>query len=104
MSESVSLQRPHEPGLLDASLPHIQATIGPAPEDFVVDEIPLYAFSGEGEHHYVRIEKRNFTTPAMVRAVTRAAAVDERDVGYAGLKDKHAVTRQWLSLPAKAKP
>ena len=39
----------------------------------------------------------------MVRAVTRAAGVDERDVGYAGLKDKHAVTRQWLSLPAKAR-
>lgn len=96
--------RPHEPTLVDASLPPIAGAIGAAPEDFLVDEIPLYAFSGTGEHHYVRVEKRNFTTPAMVRAVTRAANVDERDVGYAGLKDKHAVTRQWLSLPAKAKP
>ncbi|HEX3776965.1 MAG TPA: tRNA pseudouridine(13) synthase TruD [Polyangiaceae bacterium] len=95
---------PHEPPLLELELPRICAEIGPAPEDFVVDEIPLYAFSGAGEHCYVRLEKRNFTTPAMVRVVTRAAGIDERDVGYAGLKDKHAVTRQWLSLPAKARP
>jgi len=81
----------------------IDALIGPAPEDFVVDEIPLYAQSGVGEHVYARIEKRGYTTPAMVRAVTRAAGVDERDVGYAGLKDKHAVTRQWLSLPNKSR-
>ncbi len=96
--------RPLEPSVMDAALPHIDAQIGPAPEDFVVDEVPLYPQSGEGEHCYVRVEKRGFTTPAMVRAVTRAAGVDERDVGYAGLKDKHAVTRQWLSLPAKARP
>jgi len=102
-ASSVAL-RPLEPALIDATLPHIDAVIGPTPEDFVVDEIPLYGFSGAGEHWYVRVEKRNLTTPAMVRAVTRAANVDERDVGYAGLKDKHAVTRQWLSLPAKAKP
>lgn len=85
-------------------LPTIQAAIGPAPEDFMVDEVPLYPHSGSGEHLYVRIEKRGYTTPAMLRAVTRAAGVNERDVGYAGLKDKHAVTRQWLSLPAKARP
>lgn len=86
------------------SLPTLEAAIGPALDDFVVDEIPLYAHSGEGEHQYVRIEKRGLTTPAMVRAVTRAAGVDERDVGYAGLKDKHAVTSQWLSFPSKARP
>jgi tRNA pseudouridine13 synthase len=96
--------RPLEPALMDPDLPRIDAQIGPAPEDFVVDEIPLYPQSGAGEHCYVRVEKRGFTTPAMVRAVTRAAGVDERDVGYAGLKDKQAVTRQWLSLPTKARP
>src|SRR4051812_17279647 len=95
---------PHEPPRMAPELGTIDALIGPAPEDFVVDEIPLYPQSGAGEHVYARIEKRGFTTPAMVRAVTRAAGVDERDVGYAGLKDKHAVTRQWLSLPAKARP
>ncbi len=95
---------PHEPALMHSDLPSIEAAIGPAPEDFVVDEVPLYPQSGTGEHVYVRIEKRSYTTPAMLRAVTRAAGVDERDVGYAGLKDKHAVTRQWLSLPSKARP
>jgi tRNA pseudouridine13 synthase len=95
---------PHEPPVMYPELPPIDAAIGPAVEDFVVDEIPLYPQSGLGEHVYVRVEKRGFTTPAMVRAVTRAAGVDERDVGYAGLKDKHAITRQWLSLPSKARP
>jgi hypothetical protein len=95
---------PHVPALMHDALPLIDGVIGPAPEDFVVDEVPLYPQSGAGEHLYVRIEKRSYTTPAMVRAVTRAAGVDERDVGYAGLKDKHAVTRQWLSLPLKARP
>jgi tRNA pseudouridine13 synthase len=95
---------PHEPAVMYPELPGIDAAIGPALEDFIVDEIPLYPLSGAGEHLYVRVEKRGFTTPSMVRAVTRAAGVDERDVGYAGLKDKHAVTRQWLSLPNKARP
>ena len=95
---------PHEPPVMLGESSPIAAMIGPTPEDFVVDEIPLYPQSGAGEHVYVRIEKRGYTTPAMVRAVTRAASVDERDVGYAGLKDKHAVTSQWLSLPSKARP
>ena len=95
---------PHVPAVMHPEAAPIEAAIGPAVEDFVVDEIPLYPQSGAGEHVYVRIEKRGYTTPAMVRAVTRAAGVDERDVGYAGLKDKHAVTRQWLSLPSKARP
>ena len=95
---------PHEPALMRSELPALDASIGPLPEDFIVDEIPLYPQSGAGEHVYVRVEKRGYTTPAMLRAVTRAAGVDERDVGYAGLKDKHAVTRQWLSLPSKARP
>ncbi|MEI9948946.1 MAG: tRNA pseudouridine(13) synthase TruD [Pseudomonadota bacterium] len=95
---------PHEPEVMLADASPIDARIGATPEDFVVDEIPLYPHSGAGEHLYARVEKRGYTTPAMVRAVTRAAGVDERDVGYAGLKDKHAVTRQWLSLPSKARP
>ncbi|MEO7032433.1 MAG: tRNA pseudouridine(13) synthase TruD [Polyangiaceae bacterium] len=103
-SEAPATPEPHEPALMFGELPTIEAVIGPAPEDFVVDEVPLYPQSGTGEHLYVRIEKRSYTTPAMLRVVTRAAGVDEREAGYAGLKDKHAVTRQWLSLPSKARP
>jgi tRNA pseudouridine13 synthase len=75
--------------------------IGPEPEDFQVDELPLYAASGKGEHQYVHVRKRLLTTPELVRRLARAAGVQERDVGYAGLKDKHAVTTQWLSLACK---
>jgi tRNA pseudouridine13 synthase len=66
-----------------------------------VDELPLYAFSGEGEHLYVRIRKRRMTTRDAVLAIARAAGVPPGEIGSAGMKDKHAVTTQWLSLPAK---
>lgn len=70
-----------------------------APEDFVVDEVPLYAATGEGGHTFVRVEKRDATTEEIARALARAAGVGPRDVGYAGRKDRRAVTRQWLSVP-----
>ncbi len=67
-------------------------------EDFIVEELPLYEACGEGTHCYVTIEKRGLTTPAAVRMF--AGALDRRaqDVGYAGLKDAHGVTRQRLSI------
>lgn len=70
------------------------------PEDFVVDEIPLYTPAGEGGHTFVRVEKIDATTEEIARALARAAGVAPRDVGYAGRKDRRAVTRQWLSVPA----
>ena len=70
------------------------------PEDFVVDEIPLYAPSGAGGHTFVRVEKRDATTEEIARALARAAGVAPRDVGYAGRKDRRAVTRQWFSVPS----
>ena len=69
------------------------------PEDFVVDELPLYPCSGEGEHTFVRVEKRLRTTEQVARMLAREAGVRPRDVGYAGRKDRNAVTRQWLSVP-----
>lgn len=70
-----------------------------APEDFVVDEIPLYPPSGEGEHTFVRVEKRLCNTEQVARALAREAGVRAADVGYAGRKDRVAITRQWLSVP-----
>jgi tRNA pseudouridine13 synthase len=67
-------------------------------EDFWVDEIPLYLPAGSGSHTYVRVEKRNQTTQALVTALVNEG-IDEKFIGVAGLKDKHAVTRQWLSVP-----
>jgi tRNA pseudouridine13 synthase len=70
-----------------------------SPEDFVVDEIPAYAPTGEGGHTFVRVEKRDATTEEIARALARAADVAPRDVGYAGRKDRCAIARQWLSVP-----
>lgn len=72
------------------------------PEDFVVDEIPLFAPSGEGGHTFVRIEKRGRTTEEVARLLARLADVPHAEIGYAGRKDKHAIARQWLSVPGLA--
>jgi tRNA pseudouridine13 synthase len=76
--------------------------LGTTPEDFVVDEIPLFAPSGAGGHTYVRIEKRGRTTEEVARLLGRLAGVPHAEVGYAGRKDKQAVTRQWFSVPGLA--
>jgi len=77
------------------------AVFCPSPDSFFVEEIPAYRPSGEGEHLYLWIEKKGLGTPEAVRRVARTLGVSERDVGYAGLKDRHATTRQYLSLPGK---
>lgn len=73
-------------------------------EDFAVDEELPYAPSGSGEHVLVRIEKRGMTTPDAAKVIARTLGVRERDIGIAGMKDRRAVTRQWLSLPPPVAP
>ncbi|MCC6681157.1 MAG: tRNA pseudouridine(13) synthase TruD [Phycisphaeraceae bacterium] len=68
------------------------------PEDFLVDEQPLYEPSGAGEHLILFIEKFNLTTQDAVRRIAKAFRVRRSAVGYAGLKDKHALTRQHVSV------
>jgi len=94
--------RPHEPEFWTSQLPASGGAIGERFEDFRVDELPAYTPSGEGEHLYVRVEKRGLTTPDLVRLLAREARVSEREIGYAGLKDRRGVTSQWLSLPRTA--
>lgn len=89
---------------LTASLPGTGGVLRTQPEDFVVDEVPAYPPSGEGDHVFVRIEKRGLTTAQAVQRIARALGVNERDVGVAGMKDRHAVTRQWISLPPPIAP
>lgn len=74
-----------------------------SPEDFVVEEIAAYEPSGEGTHLFLKFEKRGLTTDAAVRAITKALGIQMRDVGIAGMKDKVAVTTQWVSVPAPPK-
>ncbi|NEW60765.1 tRNA pseudouridine(13) synthase TruD [Sulfurovum sp. bin170] len=73
----------------------------PSPRDFIVDEIPLYDFTGEGEHLVLHIRKKDMTTWEMIGAIARYLDIKQRDIGYAGLKDKNAMTMQYISLLAK---
>lgn len=79
-------------------------TLRGQPEDFVVEELPLYLPSGEGEHLYLYLEKRGHTTAHLARELGAQLGVKAKDMGIAGLKDRHAVTRQWISIPAKFEP
>jgi len=74
------------------------------PEDFVVDEDLGFEPDGEGQHRLLRIEKRNTNTEWLARQIARYAGVAARDVGFAGLKDRRAVTTQWFSVDLAGKP
>lgn len=99
----------HDP---TADLPHAHggpvgsASLKLSPEDFVVEEILGFEPSGEGEHVFLLIEKRGENTDYLAKQLARHAQVPVRDVSYAGLKDRHGLTRQWFSvqLPGKAEP
>src|SRR5215208_5410985 len=85
-------------------LPGTGGVLRAAPEDFFVEEIPAYEPSGRGEHVFVTIEKRDCTTAEAVRRIAAALGVRDADIGTAGLKDRHAITRQRLSLPPPVTP
>ncbi len=95
---------------LNAPLPYLTRSPGfngslkDVPEDFVVEELPLYEACGEGEHLYLFIEKRGLTTPELVKHLTRVLNIASGDIGFAGRKDKLAITRQYVSLPARYCP
>ncbi len=83
---------------VSANLPGCGGRIRAEPEDFQVTEVPLYEPQGSGSHAYVLLEKRGLTTRDLVLALMNEG-VSEKAIGVAGLKDKYAVTRQWLSVP-----
>ena len=76
------------------------------PEDFIVEERLDFAPEGHGEHLWLWLEKRDLTTLELARRLARICDVAPRDVGYSGMKDRIAVTRQWLSvhLPGREAP
>jgi tRNA pseudouridine13 synthase len=90
--------------LVTADLPGSGGAVRAIPEDFRVDEVPAYLPSGAGPHLYLHVEKRGRTTRDVVRALAHALGVPERDAGFAGMKDKDAVTTQWLSFPVARDP
>jgi tRNA pseudouridine13 synthase len=78
--------------------PVISGLIKSQAEDFRVSEILGFEPDGEGEHLFLWIEKSMITTHALIEQVARDFGVKAKDIGHSGLKDKIAVTRQWLSL------
>lgn len=88
----------HPCGYLTEDLPGIGGSIKEKVEDFVVEELPLYAPAGEGEHTFFEIRKTGLSTFEAVRTVARALGVSPKRIGYAGLKDARATTCQVLSV------
>lgn len=86
---------------LTQAIPPCGGVFKASPEDFEVEELPAYLPSGAGEHLFLWVEKRGLTTVDLGRTLARHCGAKEDVVSWAGLKDKQAVTRQWLCLPAK---
>jgi tRNA pseudouridine13 synthase len=93
-----------EQPLITDELPGTGGVLRASPEDFRVIERPAYEPSGEGSHVFVTIEKTGVTTFEAVKRIAAALGIDARDVGSAGMKDRHAVTEQRLSLPPPCTP
>ncbi|HYV37883.1 MAG TPA: tRNA pseudouridine(13) synthase TruD [Gemmataceae bacterium] len=92
------------PPLLTADLPGVGGRIKSVPEDFDVEEIPAYEPSGNGDFLYLWLEKRGMGAEYFTRQVAHRLGIPSGEVGTAGLKDRHAVTRQWVSVPVSAEP
>ena len=83
---------------MTSDLGAVDGVIKQQPQDFIVEEIPLYKPSGEGTHIYALIEKTQLTTHDAIARIAVALGVRRNDIGYAGRKDAQAVTRQWISI------
>ncbi|WP_256646553.1 tRNA pseudouridine(13) synthase TruD [Thermomonas paludicola] len=86
--------------------PVLSARIRSSQEDFFVEELPGFEASGAGEHLLLTVEKRGMNTAFAAKTIAQWAGVDESAIGYAGMKDRHAITRQRFSvwLPKKIAP
>jgi tRNA pseudouridine13 synthase len=89
------------PPLWTADLPGIGGKIKQNPEDFEVEEVPAYQPCGNGAYVYLWIEKRSLGAEYLVREMARRLGILSGEIGTAGMKDRHAVTRQMVSLPAR---
>ena len=83
--------------------PEVAGSIRKQPEDFQVEEIPAYRPAGNGDHLFLLVEKRLRTTDEVIRALSRQLRLPAGQIGCAGMKDRVALTRQWLSVPAAAR-
>jgi tRNA pseudouridine13 synthase len=83
---------------LTPEFPGVGGVIKQRSEDFFVQEIPLYEPSGDGEHVYCEIQKIGMTTFDAMHRLGKTLDISTRDIGYAGMKDAHAITRQIFSI------
>lgn len=90
--------------LLTAELPGVGGRLKCEPEDFTVEEILAFVPAGEGGHLFLYVEKRGVSHEQLVRHIARQLGISRSDVGTAGMKDRHAVTRQFVSVPAECEP
>ena len=86
---------PYATGELEGTGGRLRARDG----HFVVEEIPLYDASGTGSHLYLNFTKERLTTKEACGIISGASGVNEKEIGFAGMKDKHAVTTQTFSIP-----
>lgn len=84
---------------LTADLPGIGGTLKVIPDDFVVEEIPAYAPSGDGQHLFLWIQKRDLPHDLLLRRLAKTLEISPDDIGFAGIKDRRAVTCQYVSVP-----
>ncbi|WP_415195942.1 tRNA pseudouridine(13) synthase TruD [Psychrobacter glaciei] len=98
-TDTAQLPQPIEP-------PVQQATYKANATDFIVNELLPLEFTGEGEHLWLHIQKSGMNTAYLAKLLSEWAEIPLRDVGYSGLKDRHALTTQWFSLriPKKQLP
>lgn len=89
------------PPYLTSDLPGCGGMLRREPEDFLVEEIPAYQPSGLGEHLFLWIQKRNVSAEQLTRHIARTLQIPASNIGVAGLKDRRAVTRQFVSVPAR---
>lgn len=81
------------------STEQVSAVLRQTPSDFIVDELPAYEACGEGDHLFVTFRKTSLTTLQVVRDLADRLRIDPREVGFAGMKDRHAITTQVASFP-----
>ncbi len=77
---------------------HVSGVFRSCPEDFIVYENLGFTPTGDGEHCLLHIEKVGQNTHWVAQQIEIALGLDRKSVGYCGRKDRHAVTRQWLSI------
>ncbi|MBM3982915.1 MAG: tRNA pseudouridine(13) synthase TruD [Planctomycetes bacterium] len=92
------------PPLLTADLPGVGGRVRVCDEDFEVEEVPSYEPCGTGDHLFLWIEKRGIAPEFFARGIAQRLGTHPGNVGTAGLKDRHAVTRQWVSVPKECEP